>query len=91
MPLEVSWIPLIEYVLAHALVHLEHPYHGADFWAALGRVMPEYLRPAKLDGTCSYYCAKRASSFVSWLVKPSFCISVNCSLCMRSSVTTMRT
>ena len=28
MPLEVCWIPLIEYVLAHALVHLEYPYHG---------------------------------------------------------------
>ena len=35
--------------------------------------------------------AKRASSFVSWLVKPSFCILVTSSLCIASSVTTMRT
>ena len=35
--------------------------------------------------------ANRLSSLVSWLVKPSFCIFVNSSLCIASSVTTMRT
>lgn len=35
-------IALIEYVLAHELVHVEHPYHGAEFWATLGRMMPDY-------------------------------------------------
>ena len=33
----------------------------------------------------------RLSSFESWLVKPSVCIFVNSSLCMGSSVTTIRT
>ena len=33
---------LIDYVLAHELVHLEHEGHGRAFWAALGRVMPDY-------------------------------------------------
>lgn len=35
---------LIDYVLAHELVHLSHPRHGAEFWAALGRMMPDYER-----------------------------------------------
>jgi predicted metal-dependent hydrolase len=34
--------PLVEYVVAHELVHLRHPNHTRDFWAALGRVMPDY-------------------------------------------------
>jgi predicted metal-dependent hydrolase len=33
---------LIDYVVAHELAHLEHPNHTAEFWAALGRVMPDY-------------------------------------------------
>lgn len=46
--LRINWrivqapIRLIEYVLAHELVHLEHREHGPDFWAALGRMMPDY-------------------------------------------------
>jgi predicted metal-dependent hydrolase len=35
-------IALIEYVLAHEVVHLVHRSHGAAFWAALGRMMPDY-------------------------------------------------
>ena len=35
-------VALIECVLAHELVHLEHPHHGPDYWAALGRMMPDY-------------------------------------------------
>jgi hypothetical protein len=35
---------LIDYVLAHELVHLSHPRHGAEFWASLGRLMPDYER-----------------------------------------------
>jgi predicted metal-dependent hydrolase len=35
---------LVDYVIAHELVHLRHAHHGADFWAALGRAMPDYER-----------------------------------------------
>jgi predicted metal-dependent hydrolase len=34
--------PLVDYVVAHELVHLIHRHHGHDFWSALGRVMPAY-------------------------------------------------
>lgn len=33
---------LIDYVVAHELAHLLHPGHTPDFWAALGRIMPDY-------------------------------------------------
>jgi predicted metal-dependent hydrolase len=33
---------LIDYVVAHELVHLAHPDHTRDFWSALGRAMPDY-------------------------------------------------
>lgn len=33
---------LVDYVVAHELVHLVHRSHTAAFWAALGRVMPDY-------------------------------------------------
>lgn len=33
---------LIDYVIAHELTHLIHANHSADFWATLGRVMPDY-------------------------------------------------
>ncbi len=33
---------LIEYVIAHELTHLWHTHHTAAFWAALGRIMPDY-------------------------------------------------
>jgi predicted metal-dependent hydrolase len=33
---------LVDYVVAHELVHLVHRRHGPQFWAALGRVMPAY-------------------------------------------------
>lgn len=33
---------LVEYVVAHELVHLLHPDHTREFWATLGRVMPDY-------------------------------------------------
>jgi predicted metal-dependent hydrolase len=32
----------IEYVIAHELVHLEHRDHSPEFWAQLGRTMPDY-------------------------------------------------
>lgn len=35
---------LIDYVIAHELVHLKHEHHDAAFWAALGRLMPDYER-----------------------------------------------
>ncbi len=34
--------PLVDYVLAHEVVHLVHEHHDAAFWAALGRLMPDY-------------------------------------------------
>jgi hypothetical protein len=34
-----SPIRLVDYVVAHELVHLEHPDHTEDFWTALGKVM----------------------------------------------------
>jgi predicted metal-dependent hydrolase len=34
----------IEYVVAHEVVHVRHPNHTPAFWAALGRVMPDYER-----------------------------------------------
>jgi predicted metal-dependent hydrolase len=34
--------PLVDYVVAHELVHLVHRRHGPDFWAALGRALPAY-------------------------------------------------
>lgn len=33
---------LVDYVVAHELVHLMHPDHGRAFWALLGRVMPDH-------------------------------------------------
>lgn len=33
---------LVDYVVAHGLVHLAYPDHTRDFWATLGRVMPDY-------------------------------------------------
>ena len=35
-------ISLVDYVVAHELVHLAHPNHTPAFWAALGRAMPDY-------------------------------------------------
>jgi predicted metal-dependent hydrolase len=34
--------PLVDYVIAHELVHLEHENHGRAFWQALGVVMPDF-------------------------------------------------
>ena len=33
---------LVDYVVAHELVHLVHADHGRAFWQELGRVMPDY-------------------------------------------------
>jgi predicted metal-dependent hydrolase len=33
---------LLDYVISHELVHLLHLSHTRDFWATLGRVMPDY-------------------------------------------------
>ena len=35
---------LIDYVVAHELVHLRHRGHGRDYWQAIGRIMPDYER-----------------------------------------------
>lgn len=33
---------LVDYVVAHELVHLRHKEHSKAFWAVLGRAMPDY-------------------------------------------------
>lgn len=33
---------LVDYVIAHELTHLRHKQHTSAFWAALGRIMPDY-------------------------------------------------
>ena len=33
---------LVDYVIVHELTHLIHENHGRDFWATMGRVMPDY-------------------------------------------------
>lgn len=35
-------VSLIDYVVAHELVHLIHEDHSRAFWATLGRIMPDY-------------------------------------------------
>lgn len=35
---------LVDYVVAHELIHLRHKEHSKAFWALLGRVMPDYER-----------------------------------------------
>jgi hypothetical protein len=33
---------LVDYVVAHELVHLVHADHTVAFWKRLGRAMPDY-------------------------------------------------
>ena len=33
---------LVDYVVAHEVVHVLHEHHGAEFWAALGMLIPDY-------------------------------------------------
>lgn len=33
---------IVDYVVAHELVHLEVPHHGPDFWQLLERILPDY-------------------------------------------------
>ncbi len=33
---------LVDYVVVHELVHLLHKNHTKEYWALLGRVMPDY-------------------------------------------------
>lgn len=35
---------LVDYVVAHELVHLLHDDHSKEFWAALGRALSDYER-----------------------------------------------
>lgn len=35
-------IRLVDYVVAHELVHLRFRDHGVEFWATLGRAVPDY-------------------------------------------------
>ena len=38
---------LLDYVVVHELVHLEVPNHGPDFWAAVGRLIPDHTMRRK--------------------------------------------
>lgn len=46
--LRINWriiqapVTLVDYVLVHELTHLIHEDHGREFWATVGRVMPDY-------------------------------------------------
>ena len=35
---------VVDYVIVHELVHLQHWKHGPAFWQAAGRVVPDYKR-----------------------------------------------
>jgi predicted metal-dependent hydrolase len=37
-------VRLVDYVIAHELVHLVEGHHGPAFWAALGRAMPDWQK-----------------------------------------------
>lgn len=37
-------VRLADYVIAHELVHLREGHHGPEFWAALGRAMPDWQK-----------------------------------------------
>jgi predicted metal-dependent hydrolase len=40
---------IIEYIVVHELVHLQHPHHTPQFWARVERVLPDFaLRKAWL-------------------------------------------
>jgi predicted metal-dependent hydrolase len=42
-------LALVDYVVAHELVHLRHPNHTRQFWGAIGGVMADYeVRKATL-------------------------------------------
>lgn len=49
---------LVDYVLAHELVHLEHRRHDVDFWGRLGEVMH--------DADTRRAALRRAGARVSW-------------------------
>lgn len=36
-------VMMIEYIIAHELVHMLEPHHQRPFWQRLGRAMPDYL------------------------------------------------
>lgn len=38
---------VIDYVLVHELVHMEHMDHSAAFWGLVGQIMPEYREKKK--------------------------------------------
>lgn len=37
-------VRLADYVIAHELVHLREGHHGPEFWATLGRAMPDWQK-----------------------------------------------
>ena len=47
-PVRINWriiqapISLVDYVILHELVHLRHRNHSSEFWATVGRAMPDY-------------------------------------------------
>ncbi|MHB8766303.1 MAG: M48 family metallopeptidase [Deferrisomatales bacterium] len=52
-------VRLVDYVIAHELVHLAEPHHSPGFWAALERSLPDWrVREAELRGAArdAYWC-----------------------------------
>jgi predicted metal-dependent hydrolase len=49
-------VRLVDYVIAHELVHLREESHGSEFWATLGRAMPGWeKRKDELDKQAREY------------------------------------
>ena len=47
---------LVDYIIMHELVHLREGHHGPEFWAALGRAMPDWQkRKGALAGKAKDY------------------------------------
>jgi len=43
-------LKMVDYILMHELCHLKVPNHSPEFWAHLGRCMPDWQRrKAALD------------------------------------------
>lgn len=53
---------VLEYVVAHELVHLRHRSHGQDFWDFLKTIVPDFEQP---KGWLEVHQARLSSDFLS--------------------------
>jgi predicted metal-dependent hydrolase len=49
--MQLPW-HLIDYVLLHELNHIQHMHHGTEFWAELGRLIPDLTERRKAMRAC---------------------------------------